>query len=174
MPLEETLESLARLTEWPVAEVLRHSELGINPPLEVMEWLLSLAEQFENVFETRGVVIYLPDLYRECGSDLDRTKEALDKPPYSIYAPMELLLLGLIQPSVHLAQMVLDPGLIKEALENPFFDPEMPRHAINRTIHYFLDGTMGLVLAQRWEEHIAHCEGCRENAADITYLEMEL
>lgn len=173
MSPEVTVESLARLTEWPVTEVLRHAELGDSPPPEVMEWLLGIAEQFENAFECRGVVLYLPDLYRSCEGDIDLAKEVLEKPPYSIFTPMDLLLLGLIQPSVYLAQMVLKPELIEDAQKNPFFNPKKPRHVINRTIHFFLAGKSGLVLAQRWEEHLAVCEGCRENAADINYLRRE-
>jgi hypothetical protein len=168
MSLESTLVSLGKLTEWPVEKVLENAELRSEPDPGVMAWLLELAQLLETTVEQRGVVMYVSDLVRECGNDLEASKKAMGTPPYNVFTPMELLSLGMPQTAIELARDVLDPERVKVARRNPFFSSDMPRHAMPWRIHYGLAGQMGLVVAQRWEEHLARCEGCRDNA---TYLD---
>lgn len=165
----EILEALSRLTGWPVAQVVEHADLGDNPPPEVMAWLLEQAEQFETRAEIRGVVLYLPDIYRDCEGNFARTQSVFETAPFNIFTPSEILGLGLPSSCVHLARMVTHPELLDQARANPFFTTEAPRHALPWVIHSSLAGDMGLEVAQRWEEHIARCEGCRDNATDIDY-----
>ena len=169
MPPEEILESLSRFTDWPVEQLKMHAELSDKPPADVMEWLLELVQLFETRSEQRAVILYLPDLYKACGNDLTRTKQVLDTPPYNIFTPMELLELGLPYIAVSLAKDVLDPQRIEEDRKNPFFSTTMPRHAMPWTIHDGLGGQMGMVVAEKWEAHIAKCAGCRDNATDFEY-----
>lgn len=166
------LSVLGELTEWEPRELLRLSDLGQEPDPAFIEWLLELTSLLELVSQRRMTVLTVADFYRNCGEDLETTKYAVETAPYGDFTPRDLIALGIALTAIEVAVEHFDNPLGRQRREDRFmgnrlFGP-VACHALPRLIHFGLSGQAGLQVAVRWEEHLAKCGGCRQNA---TYLE---
>lgn len=159
---------LAELTEWEPKELLRLSDLGQEPDPAFIDWLLELTALPELVSDRRTAVLAVADFYHNCGEELEATRYAIETAPYGNFTPRELIALGIVLTAIEVAVEHFDNPLGRQRREdrlmgNRLFGPAA-RHARPQVIHFGLSGQAGLEVATRWEEHLAKCEGCRENA----------